>query len=125
VSRPRPCLGLVALALTAGLLQAAPAPDDEKVRLEVVIKAEDGGEPIDNATVYVNFVEERLFRKDKKRQWIGKTNSEGATVFPALKEGKVLIQVIAKGWKTFGQEYELRGPKHTIEIKLKPPKKWY
>jgi hypothetical protein len=42
-----------------------------------------------------------------------------------MPEGAALVQVIAKGWKTYGRFLELKGPKHVLEIKLEKPKRWY
>lgn len=112
--------------LTAAALLALSAPaEDKQVRLEVVITAEETGQPIENAVVYVKFKEERALRKDKRQEWSNKTNHDGQVGFPLLPEGQVLVQVIAKGWKTYGRFYDLRGPQHILEIKLKPSKKWY
>jgi hypothetical protein len=72
----------------------------------------------------VKYTDERFLRKDKKEELTGKTNEEGGRLSPG--EGrKVLVQVVVKGWKSFGQHYEVAGPKQTVEIKLKPAKKWY
>ncbi|MFQ5662470.1 MAG: carboxypeptidase-like regulatory domain-containing protein [Terriglobia bacterium] len=121
--------GLVFLVV-AGLLVSlnpppAPAGDDDRVRLQVEITAEETGEPIQNAAVYVKFKHKRLLWRDKKMEWSSKTNGEGKAVFPLLPGGRALIQVVAKGWKTYGRYHTLRGPKHRLEIKLKRPKKWY
>ncbi|HXE74136.1 MAG TPA: carboxypeptidase-like regulatory domain-containing protein [Candidatus Xenobia bacterium] len=116
-----------AAALLALLVAAGPVPagGDDELRLEVVVTAEETGKPVPGASVYVKYTEERFMRKDKKEELTGKTNEEGRALVPGVRAGKVLVQVVAKGWKTFGQNYEVTGPKHTIEIKLKPAKRWY
>lgn len=115
-------LGLWLLGLS--LLPVA-AGNDARVRLQIEVVGEKTGKPIQNAAVYVKFKEARTLWRDKKREWSVKTNREGKAVVPLLPEGRVLIQVVAKGWKTYGRYYTLRGPKQTIEVKLKLPKKWY
>lgn len=110
------------LGVSGGLARGA---GNDRVRLEVVVTSEEKGEPIENAVVYVKFKEERLLRRDKQREWNTKTNQNGKAVFPELPEGRVLVQVVATGWKTYGRFHTLRGPKHILEIKLKPPRKWY
>lgn len=117
----RLAVGLLALMAAVG---PAAAGEDE-LRLEVVVSAEETGKPIPYASVYVKYTEGRFLRKDKKEELTGKTNEEGKAVVPGVRAGKVLVQVVAKGWKTFGQHYELSGPTQSIEIKLKPAKKWY
>lgn len=121
--------GLV-LTVAVGLLAAwtpltGVGADHEEVRLRVEVAAEETGKPIANATVYVKFKEERFLRSDKKHEWSVKTNAHGEATFPPLPEGRVLVQVVAKGWKTYGRYHTLEGPKHVLELKLKKPKKWY
>ena len=115
-------LALLLAALSAGL---AAAPADEEVRLEVAITAEETGDPVTNATVYLKYQEKRFLRKDKKLEFSSKTNDEGKAVFPPVPEGRVLVQIVAKGWKTHGKYYEIEGPKQTLEVKLQPVKRWY
>ncbi len=114
-------VALLALLVAAGPVGAG----EEELRLEVVVTAEETGKPIPGASVYVKYTEERFLRKDKKEELTGKTNEEGRAVVPGVRAGKVLVQVVVKGWKTFGQQYEVAGPKQTVEIKLKPAKRWY
>ena len=116
-------LGLALLALFA-IAGPAGAGEDE-LRLEVVVSAEETGKPIPYASVYVKYTEGRFLRKDKKEELSGKTNEEGKAIIPGVRVGKVTVQVVAKGWKTYGQHYEVTGPQQTLEIKLKPAKKWY
>lgn len=116
------------LAVTLLLLMAGVGPvaaGEDELRLEVIVLAEKTGKPIPYASVYVKYAEERFLRKDKKTELTGKTNEEGKAVVPGVRAGKVTVQVVAQGWKTFGQQYEVAGPQQTLEIKLKPAKKWY
>ena len=101
--------------------------DDETTRLVVEVKTL-GGKPIDRAAVVVNFVEGRsIVKLGKKVQthWEVRTNQEGVAKIPPLPEGKVRIQVIAKGYQTFGQTFEVSGPEKTLTIKLNPPQPPY
>lgn len=116
-------LGVALLVLFAATGPAAAGEDE--LRLEVVVLAEETGKPIPYASVYVKYAEERFLRKDKKTELTGKTNEEGKAIVPGVRAGKVTVQVVAKGWKTFGQNYEVSGPQQMLEIKLKPAKKWY
>ena len=125
--KPRLCgvtLGWVAVLLLLNPLGGR-GSEEEAVRLEVEVTAEQTGKPIENAIIYLKFKEEHFLRRDKKREWSSKTNAEGKAVFPPLPEGRALVQVVAHGWKTYGRYHELRGPKHVLEIKLSPPRKWY
>ena len=102
---------------------AAKIPQSNRLRIEVV-----GGEkdtPVENASVYVKYVEERKLRKDKKFELNVKTNREGVAHVPDAPLGKVLIQVIAEGWKSYGKWYEITDPRQVIKIKLEKPPRWY
>ncbi len=102
------------------------AQEPKLLPLEIKVISGEGGEPIDNASVYVKFKEGRWYWKDKRREWHAKTNREGVVRFPAVPPGKLLIQVLAEGWKTFGEYYQVsETEKKVIEIKLKRPRRWY
>jgi hypothetical protein len=115
----------LAAVFAGALLAAAFVAAEAEVRVEVQVTAEATGAPVEGAAIYLKFKEERFLRKDKKMEWRVKTNKEGKAVFPPIPEGVVLVQVVAKGWKTYGEYHTLEGPKQLLEIKLKPPKKWY
>lgn len=93
------------------------------LRIEVLAGEKD--EPVDSASVYVRFVRPRTMGKDKKIEMNVKTNRNGVAVIPSVPRGKVTIQVIAQGWKTFGQWYDLDKAEQTIQIKLQKPPRWY
>ena len=121
-------LSRFALALCV-LLFAIPtwADDDEMTRMKVEVQTL-SGKPIDRASVIVDFVEGRSIAKLGKKvmkHWEVRTNQEGIAKVPALPEGKVRVQVIAKGYQTFGQTFEIAGEEKTLTIKLNPPQAPY
>ena len=103
---------------------AAPkTAQSNRVRIEVV--GGDGDKPVENASVYLKYVEERKLRKDKKVELNVKTNREGVAHVPDAPLGKVLVQVIAEGWKTYGKWIEITDPRQTVKVKLEKPPRWY
>jgi hypothetical protein len=54
-----------------------------------------------------------------------KTNEDGSVKVPDIPRGKILIQVVAKGWKTYGKWHEIDTEAMTVEIKLEQPAHWY
>jgi hypothetical protein len=97
----------------------------KEVRLTIVVTGGDEKAPIDSASVYVRYVEERKLYKDKKIEMNLKTNLSGVCHVPAIPPGKFLIQVIAPGWKTFGEYYDVNQAEQTINVALVRPPKWY
>jgi hypothetical protein len=113
-----PALVLIAFALRA---------DAPMTRLEVQVTTQ-GGKPIDRAGVVVRFVEGRSVVKLGKKirtTYEMRTNQDGIAKVPSIPQGKILIQVIAKGYQTFGKTFEVDEEAKTIEIKLNPPQQQY
>jgi hypothetical protein len=95
------------------------------VKLQIHVSTKDD-KPISEASVYVRFNESGGFlRHDKMAELDLKTNQEGTAKVPAIPQGKIMIQVIAKGWHTYGQWYDIDQAEQVIEIKLEPPAHWY
>ena len=100
--------------------QAAPV-----LRLTIVVTGGEKNLPVENASVYLKYYQEHVIKKDKVVELNVKTNQEGTAHIPEPQLGRVLIQVIAEGWKTYGRWYDLTDTKQTIEIQLQRPAKWY
>lgn len=99
------------------------AADDSTTRIKVEVQSL-SGKPVDRASVVVDFVEGRSIAKLGKKvmkHWEVRTNQEGIAKIPALPTGKIRIQVIAKGYQTFGQVYEVEEADRAITVKLNPP----
>jgi hypothetical protein len=99
----------------------APAPAN---RLTIEVTGGDANKPVENASVYIKTVEEHLL-KDKKFEVNVKTNPSGVAHVPDSPLGKVLVQVVADGWKPYGHWYEITDPKQVLKIHLERPPKWY
>ncbi len=109
------------------LVCAAIALAGEETRLQIEVK-NPNGKPVDNASVIVKFVEGRSIAKfgaKNRKEWDLKTNQEGIAKIPSIPQGKILIQIIAKNYQTFGQTFDVQEDEKTIEIKLNPPQPQY
>ena len=95
------------------------------VRLTIVVTGGEEKKPIDSASVYVRYVEAHKLGKDKKIEMNLKTNQSGVCHVPVIPPGKFVIQVIADGWKTYGEYYDINQTEQTINITLVRPPKWY
>jgi len=99
------------------------APPTTKIRITVT---DPNDKPVPNASVYVRYnVSGGLFHKDHLSELSFKTNQEGSLKVPEVPQGKVLIQVIAKGWHTYGKWYDMDKEEETVTIKLEQPPHWY
>lgn len=99
--------------------------DPATIKLRIEVTGADG-KPVGNASVYIRFNEPGgLFHKDKLAELNYKTNQDGSVKVTDLPQGKILIQVVAKGWHTFGKWYEFNTDSETVQIKLDPPTHWY
>lgn len=105
--------------------KAKPDTAPKEIHLTIVVTDADGKKPVDSASVYVKFAEERKFGKDKKIEMNLKTNLSGVVHVPVIPPGRFLVQVIAPGWKTFGEYYDVSQTDQTINIELARPPKWY
>jgi hypothetical protein len=93
-------------------------------RLTIEVTAGDANKPVENASVYVKTIEQHLV-KDKKFEVNVKTNQNGTAHVPDAPMGRVEIQVVAEGWKSYGHWYDITDPKQVVKIHLERPPKWY
>jgi len=94
-------------------------------RLTIVVTAGDEKKPVENASVYIRFIDEHKHGKDKKIEMNLKTNQAGVCHVPIIPPRSFLVQVIAEGWKTYGEYYDPNKIDQTINITLAHPPKWY
>lgn len=112
-------------ALTALAPNACADPPMTSLRVEVKTLSD---RPVDRASVVVKFVEGRSKAKFGKKivtTWEIRTNQEGVAKIPPIPQGKIQVQVIAKGYQTYGELIEVNEPEKTVEVKLKPPQQQY
>ncbi len=101
------------------------ATDMTKLKIQVNTTT---GKPIDRASVIVKFqsgYSKVVIGKKIRTSWEIRTNQEGTASIPAIPQGKILVQVIAKGHQTFGEVFDVAEAERTIEIKLNPPQSQY
>jgi hypothetical protein len=123
-------VALSALEILAGVqaTQAqskAQTPPEQTSRVTIEVSGGEKEAPVENASVYIKYVEERKIRKDKKVELNVKTNREGTAHVPEAPMGRVLIQVVADGWKTYGRWYDITDAKQVIKVHLEKPPRWY
>jgi hypothetical protein len=118
----------------SGAVKAPAAPGGQKkdakqaetTRLTIEVTGGDDKKPVSDASVYLKYVVIVKHGRDQKLELNLKTNQEGKAHSPEIPQGKALIQIVAPGWKTFGQYYDLQEEEQTIPIHLdRPATKWY
>jgi hypothetical protein len=112
---------LVSLALIPTVVIAAKTPTTQ-LAIHVMTA---GGRPLDRASVIVKFVSGNIKIKKLRTTWETKTDQEGYSRIPSIPQGKIQIQIIAEGYQTFGQLFDVNEDEKTIEIKLNPPQAQY
>jgi hypothetical protein len=105
--------------------QAPPVRTDVQSRITIEVVGGEKDTPVENASVYVKYVEEHKLKKDKKLELNVKTNREGVAHVPNAPLGRVLIQVVAEGWHSYGRWYDITDTKQTFKVHLQRPAKWY
>ncbi|HEV2688407.1 MAG TPA: carboxypeptidase-like regulatory domain-containing protein [Bryobacteraceae bacterium] len=113
---------ILCLALTLPLLLGAPMT---KLTIEVTNPS---GKPVPQASVIVRFIKgHSVFKLGKsiRKEWELHTNEEGIARIPPIPQGTIQIQVIAKPYQTFGQNFEIDDEQKTIAVKLNAQQQQY
>jgi hypothetical protein len=118
--RPKPGFQLALLVLLATL---ASAEADRHATLKFQVLKHHNGKPVRNASVIMHSV--RKSGKQAKGGLQLKTNSEGKTYYDGIPYGKLRVQVLAEGFQTYGEDYEIDQPEMEIVVKLKRPQDQY
>jgi|CZKF01.1.fsa_nt_gi hypothetical protein len=119
-------LGLALSSLTVGA-QQKPSSRGRKyksppptARIEVTVVRDVNDKPITNAAVIFHVV------GGEKGNMELKTNEDGKAIIDVLTIGyTVRMQIIAKGFQTFGDDYKIDKDKMAIEIRMKRPGEQY
>lgn len=101
------------------------AKDDEGPTsvLNFLVIKDDNGKPVRNAAVIMHPVENN--GKQSRGGLELKTDVDGKTSFDGIPYGKLRVQVLASGFQTFGEDYNVDRAKLAFIIKLKRPQGQY
>ena len=91
--------------------------------LNFVVLKEDNGKPVRNAGVILHLVNEN--DKQERGGLELKTDAEGKCSMDGIPYGKVRVQVLASGFQTYGEDYDVSQATMAITIKLKRPEGQY
>ncbi len=112
---------VAAATVLVGVSFAAWAQENEGPASSVrfVVVRDTDGKPIKYAQVVVHSVNRK--GKASKEEMELKTDAEGQASVDGVPYGSVEVQVLAKGFQTFGEDYEVNKPQTEITVKLKRP----
>jgi hypothetical protein len=113
-------MAVVGLAVVVGV---AYAEDEPTSTLSFVVLKDYNGKPIRNAAVVLHPVNPH--GKQRRGGFELKTDGEGKTHFEGVPYGKMRVQVLAPGFQTFGEDYDIQSPTLEITVKLKSPQGQY
>jgi hypothetical protein len=97
-------------------------PPPPTCKVTVTVLKSYNGKPLENASVVFHPLKDG---KDAGGMEM-KTDEDGKVTLDMIPVGdKLRLQVLATGFQTYGQDYDLPGDSKEIEIKLKRPQKQY
>ena len=111
----------VVVVLGVGMIGLAQAQDDEGPMsdLRFVVVKDYNGKPVRNAAVVLHPVNRK--GKQSRGGMELKTDNEGRTNIDGIPYGPLRVQVLAPGFQTFGEDYQIDKPEMLITVKLKRP----
>src|ERR1700680_3113907 len=114
---------LSAFALLGGAAAQRDQNTESTAILNFLILKEDNGKPVRNAAVIMHPVS--THGKQGKGGLELKTDADGKTSFDGIPYGKLRVQVLASGFQTFGEDYEVNQARMDFTVKLKRPQGQY
>jgi hypothetical protein len=116
-------ISLLALcAFPAGAAAQRDKADEATATLTFLVIKDDNGKPVRSAAVIMHPVTNG---KQSRGGLELKTDAEGKTSFDGVPYGKLRVQVLASGFQTFGEDYDVDRAKMDFTIKLKRPQGQY
>jgi hypothetical protein len=113
---------VVAVAVVLGVCAIGVHADDEDgpmSHLQFLVVKDYNGKPVRNAAVVLHPVNRG--GKQSKGGMELKTDNDGRTNIDGIPYGPLRVQVLAPGFQTFGEDYEIDKPQLEIMVKLKRP----
>ena len=114
-------LTVVLLALAAPAAAQRKPKQYSDLKFQVVKKH--NGKPIRNASVVLHLVNDK--GEQQKGGYQLKTATDGRTSFDSAPYGKLRVQVIAPGFQTYGEDFDISQPSHEFLIQMNRPQEQY
>lgn len=115
---------LVTLFATAGVAWGQKDTDEPPAALiSFVVLKDDNGKPVRNASVIMHAVDKK--GKQERGDLELKTDPDGKTSYDGIPYGVLRVQVLAQGFQTYGEDFDVEKRNVDITIKLKRPQHQY
>ena len=118
---------IAVLLSTLALLGVARAQRDKTeeptAELNFIVLKEDNGKPVRSAAVIMHPV--TTHGKQERGGLELKTDADGKASFDGIPYGKLRVQVLASGFQTFGEDYDIAQAKMEFTVRLKRPQGQY
>jgi hypothetical protein len=111
------------LAIAPGAAAQRDTEEEPTAIVSFLVLKDDNGKPVRNAAVIMHPVNSR--GKQGRGGVELKTDAEGKSSFDGITYGKLRVQVLASGFQTYGEDYDVNQPKLNLTIKLKRPQGQY
>jgi hypothetical protein len=119
---PLTCLLLI--FILPGVASAQKDKDNEPTAvLNFLIVKEDNGKSVRNAAVIIHPV--NTHGRQSQGGLENKTDADGKSSFEEIPYGKLRVQVLAPGFQTFGEDYDVNQSRMDFTIRLKRPQEQY
>jgi hypothetical protein len=96
-----------------------PSGQQQYSKLLFTVVKDDNNKPVRNASVILHPVNKN--GTQGKGGFQLKTDNEGNTATEGIPYGPIRVQVLAPGFQTFGDDYQVNQPTMDIQIRLKRP----
>lgn len=114
---------LLSVFFLLGAAAAQKDQDEPTAALTFLIVKEDNGKPVRSAAVILHPVNPH--GKQSRGGLELKTDAQGKTSFDDVPYGTLRVQVLASGFQTYGEDYNIDRAKVDLVIKLKRPQGQY
>lgn len=112
---------LCSLGSYAGKKNTPQTPQSASINM--IVLTDTNGKPVRNAEVVLHLINKK--GKEMQEGLELKTHEDGKAEASGIPFGKVRVQVIAPGYKTYGEDIEVNQPNMEITIKLQKPSQQY
>ncbi|HEV2965020.1 MAG TPA: hypothetical protein VG649_24565 [Candidatus Angelobacter sp.] len=111
------------IALFVVLMMAAGMAQHKSATLQFIVIKDENGKPVRNAEIVLHGVDKHGKQRSDGLEL--KTHEDGKAEISGIPFGKIRVQVIAHGLRTFGEDYDINQPSHEITIKMQKPQEQY